>query len=84
MIGRSLRRAAIRQVMPRTDGCKACLPMNKRPVLLRLCLSCGHIGCGDSSLNQPTPQHRRSTQYPIVQSFDSNEDWVWGYLDTNL
>src|SRR5580693_8273483 len=40
----------IRQVYPQTpNGCEECLRLGTEWVHLRLCLTCGHVGCCDSS-----------------------------------
>jgi uncharacterized UBP type Zn finger protein len=50
------------------QGCKECLEMGDPWVHLRECLSCGHIGCCDSSKNKHATRHFRQTKHPIVQS----------------
>lgn len=50
-------------------------------VHLRLCLSCGHVGCCDSSPRRHATRHYRATGHPIVRSHESGEDWAWCYLD---
>ncbi len=42
----------IKRVKPKTKGCEECLKMGDGWVHLRLCLSCGHVGCCDSSKNK--------------------------------
>lgn len=72
----------IRAVKPRTpDGCEECLQTGDRWVHLRLCLTCGHVGCCDSSPNKHATRHFHATQHPVVQSFEPNEDWSWCYVD---
>jgi hypothetical protein len=40
----------IRPVAPRTrQGCEECLQLGTPRVHLRLCLTCGNVGCCDSS-----------------------------------
>jgi hypothetical protein len=40
-------------IQPNTpNGCEECLQTGSRWVHLRLCLTCGHIGCCDSSPNK--------------------------------
>ena len=39
---------AIRDVTPSAPGCEDCLRIGSRWVHLRLCLTCGHVGCCDS------------------------------------
>ena len=42
----------IRPVKPKSKGCEECLKMGDTWVHLRLCLTCGHVGCCDSSKKQ--------------------------------
>jgi hypothetical protein len=71
----------IQDVTPSGDGCKECLEMGDRWVHLRLCLTCGHVGCCDSSRNKHASKHARADNHPIVQSFQPGEDWGWCYVD---
>jgi uncharacterized UBP type Zn finger protein len=72
----------IRDVSPRTpDGCEECLASGSRWVHLRLCLTCGHVGCCDSSPNRHARQHAHQTTHPIVRSFEPGEDWRWCFAD---
>lgn len=72
----------IRDVEPRTpEGCEECLKSGDRWIHLRLCLTCGHVGCCNSSPNKHATKHFHATQHPIVRSFESNEDWSWCYVD---
>ena len=48
----------INEVSPSADGCEECLAMGDTWVHLRECLSCGHVGCCDSSASL---QGRNST-----------------------
>jgi len=69
-------------VEPRTpDGCEECLQSGDEWVHLRLCLSCGHVGCCDSSKNKHASKHAKRSGHPIVQSFQPGEDWQWCYED---
>jgi uncharacterized UBP type Zn finger protein len=72
----------IHVVEPHTrDGCEDCLKTGDWWVHLRLCLSCGHVGCCDSSPNRHATKHAESDAHPIVQSFEPGEDWRWCYVD---
>ena len=62
-------------------GCKECLEMGDTWVHLRLCLSCGHVGCCDNSKNRHATKHFRTTNHPLIQSFQPGEDWGWCYID---
>jgi uncharacterized UBP type Zn finger protein len=52
-----------------------------RWVHLRLCMTCGHVGCCDDSPNQHATAHFRSTGHPIIQSFEPGEVWWFCYID---
>jgi uncharacterized UBP type Zn finger protein len=72
----------IRQVVARTpEGCEECLTSGSRWVHLRLCLTCGHVGCCDSSPNRHATKHFRRTHHPIMRSFEPGETWGWCYVD---
>jgi uncharacterized UBP type Zn finger protein len=74
--------AQIRPAVPRTPrGCEECLQVGSSWVHLRLCLTCGHVGCCDSSPNKHASKHFGSTHHPIVRSFEPGEDWGWCYAD---
>jgi uncharacterized UBP type Zn finger protein len=65
----------------RTDGCEDCLAIGARWVHLRLCMSCGHVGCCDSSPNRHATAHFHESGHPIIQSFEPGERWAWCYAD---
>lgn len=71
----------IRDVTPVADGCVECLAIGDRWVHLRLCMTCGHVGCCDSSKNKHASAHAKTTGHPIVRSFEPGEDWFWCYVD---
>ena len=62
------------------DGCEECLQMGSDWVHLRLCLSCGHVGCCDNSPNKHATKHFKSTKHPIIRSFEPGETWEWCYV----
>jgi uncharacterized UBP type Zn finger protein len=66
---------------PSSQGCEDCLRTGDRWVHLRMCLSCGHVGCCDSSPNKHATAHFRSQDHPLVQSYEPGEDWIWCYVD---
>ena len=71
----------IHEVTPSAEGCEDCLKIGDECVHLRLCLTCGHVGCCDSSKNKHATKHFRAVKHPIVQSFEPGEDWLWCYVD---
>ncbi len=71
----------VRQVQPSGAGCQECLETGDTWVHLRLCLTCGHVGCCNQSPNQHALKHFQATRHPIVQSFEPGEDWRWCWVD---
>lgn len=71
----------IQPVKPSADGCEDCLKTGGRWVHLRMCETCGHVGCCDSSPNTHATKHFRETGHPIVRSFERGEDWGYCYAD---
>jgi uncharacterized UBP type Zn finger protein len=71
----------IQEVSPSADGCEECLQVGSEWVHLRLCLTCGHVGCCDSSPNRHATKHFRATGHPLVRSQEPGENWIWCYLD---
>jgi uncharacterized UBP type Zn finger protein len=71
----------IADVSPSGDGCVECLAAGGRWVHLRLCLSCGHVGCCDSSPGRHATAHFHADGHPVVQSYEPGEDWLWCYAD---
>ena len=71
----------INDVSPHTKGCEECLRIGGRWVHLRLCLTCGHVGCCDASIGKHATEHFRTTDHPIMQSIEPGESWGWCYID---
>jgi uncharacterized UBP type Zn finger protein len=72
----------IQNPAPTNSGCEECLQLGDTWVHLRLCETCGHVGCCDSSKNKHAARHYQETGHPIVQSFEPGEDWGWCYADS--
>ncbi len=62
-------------------GCEECLKTGDRWVHLRMCQSCGKIGCCDSSPNKHASAHHRESAHPIARSVEPGEDWSWCFED---
>ena len=71
----------MRDVTPRSKGCEDCLKTGDEWVHLRLCLTCGRVGCCDSSRNQHATKHFRAIHHPVIRSFEPGEHWMWCYVD---
>lgn len=50
-------------------------------VYLRLCRTCGHVGCCDDSPNWHATRHFKATGHPIIEGYDPPEGWDWCYID---
>jgi len=74
-----------KDIEPNTpEGCEECLRIGSRWVHLRLCLSCGKVGCCDSSPERHASRHFRESQHPVIRSFQPGEDWRWCFVDEVL
>lgn len=63
------------------DYCEDCVKIGGDWVHLRLCLTCGHVACCDSSPNKHATKHFHGTKHPLVRSIEPGESWVWCYAD---
>jgi uncharacterized UBP type Zn finger protein len=62
-------------------GCEACLEIGSTWVHLRMCHTCGRIGCCDSSPNRHASRHAREAGHPLARSIQPGEDWSWCFVD---
>lgn len=72
---------AVRAVRPSAPGCEECLADGHGWVHLRICMTCGHVGCCDDSDGKHATAHFRATGHPIVRSLEPGESWGWCYED---
>jgi len=68
-------------VKPSGPGCQECLKTGAEWVHLRLCLTCGHVGCCDDSPNRHASKHAHATKHPVIRSYEPVEDWGYCYPD---
>jgi phosphoenolpyruvate-protein phosphotransferase len=72
----------VKPVPPRTPtGCEECLAVGTSWVHLRLCLTCGHVGCCDDSPGRHATRHAHATSHPVIASYEPGERWAWCYAD---
>ena len=74
----------VRDVRPTTDGCAQCLAAGDPWVHLRSCMTCGQVGCCDSSKNRHARRHAETAGHPIARSAEAGEDWAWCFVDQTL
>ena len=61
--------------------CEECSKSGDTWVHLRMCLTCGHVGCCDSSKNKHATKHFHRTRHPLMRSIEPGESWMWCYVD---
>ncbi|PKQ15174.1 MAG: hypothetical protein CVT67_10585 [Actinobacteria bacterium HGW-Actinobacteria-7] len=68
---------------PRVDGvCEECVKEGTTWVSLRVCKTCGHVGCCDSSPRKHARAHYADTGHPIIGPVSNlPSDWLWCYPD---
>ena len=71
----------VTELPPSVDGCEDCLAVGGRWVHLRVCMSCGHVGCCDSSPSKHATAHFHASAHPVIQSYEPGEDWWWCYAE---
>ena len=72
---------AIAAVQPSAYGCEDCLRTGGTWVHLRICTTCGHVGCCDSSPGRHARRHAAEDDHPIAASLEPGESWAWCFLD---
>jgi monovalent cation:H+ antiporter-2, CPA2 family len=71
----------IKAMKPKSKGCEECLKMGDSWVHLRMCMTCGHVGCCDSSKNKHATKHFHAVKHPVMRSIERGENWMWCYVD---
>jgi len=75
-------RDQIRDVHPKDiTVCEDCIKIGDTWVSLRMCLTCGHVGCCDSSKNKHATKHFKETGHSIMKSVTPGEEFMWCYID---
>ena len=63
------------------EGCEECLKVGSGWVHLRMCMTCGKIGCCDDSPNKHATAHYHESTHPIMRSAEPGEHWSWCYVE---
>jgi CPA1 family monovalent cation:H+ antiporter len=53
-------------------------------VHLRVCLTCGHKACCDSSPQRHASKHYHESEHPVIRSAEPGEEWRWCFVDDRL
>ena len=67
-------------VPPRASGCEQCLALGETWTALRVCQSCGHVGCCEDSKHAHALRHFQTSGHPLIMPLDRNERWAWCYV----
>src|SRR3954463_3741598 len=70
----------LQQVAPMSKGCEECLAIGASWTELRVCLTCGHVGCCEDSKHAHALQHFNNTAHPIIAPYEGSETWSWCYV----
>lgn len=76
-----LDRITVTELPASIRGCEDCLAIGSTWVHLRMCTSCGKIGCCDSSPNRHARRHAGEADHPIARSAEPGEEWSWCFVD---
>ena len=72
---------SIAHVTPSALSCEDCLKAGSTWVHLRLCRTCGHVGCFDDSPHRHARAHWHAAQHPIIEGYDLPEGWGCCFVD---
>jgi uncharacterized UBP type Zn finger protein len=61
--------------------CEECLAGGADSVILRICVSCGHVGCAEGSPSDHATEHYAETDHPIAAVIGSERASRWSYPD---
>ena len=74
-------RDLIRDVELTGNECPQCVALGDPWVHLRMCMTCGQVGCCDSSVNKHASAHAGAAAHPIARSIEPGESWMWCYVE---
>lgn len=61
--------------------CAECARLGDSWVHLRVCLTCGSVGCCDDSKNQHARRHFEASGHPLIKSLEPGEAWAYCFVD---
>ena len=77
--------AMLAEVVPEAqDVCPECVASGSGWLHLRVCLTCGHVGCCDQSPNRHARRHYNTAAHPLIQSMEPGETWRYCYADDTV
>ena len=70
----------LHEVEAQSARCEECVKAGQRSVALRKCLSCGNVGCCDSSPGKHARAHFHQSKHPLIEPLGGKQ-WIWCYVD---
>ncbi|MEU5990382.1 UBP-type zinc finger domain-containing protein [Spirillospora sp. NPDC047418] len=67
-------------VTPLSRGCTACEAQGHGWTALRICLTCGWVGCSDDSPHRHARAHYQETDHPLAAAMEPGSTWRWCYV----
>lgn len=64
--------------------CEDCVAIGSDWVHLRVCRTCGHVGCCDESEYRHARAHWNSSDHPIISSMEPREVWTYCFIEDDL
>lgn len=61
--------------------CEECLASGADRVILRVCVTCGHVGCAEGSPRDHAFEHYAETDHPVAAAVGSTRTSHWSYPD---
>ena len=68
------------EVAAQSTRCEECAKAGQRSVALRKCLSCGYVGCCDSTPGRHARAHFHASKHPLIAPLGEKQ-WIWCYVD---
>lgn len=72
--------AIVQDLQARANACEECTALGEAWNELRVCLTCGHVGCCEDSKHAHALAHFQETGHPMIASLERGEDWGWCYV----
>lgn len=74
----------IRVHEPAVRACDECVKASTAWPALRMCVTCGQVGCCDVSINKHALKHSEGSGHPLIRSIHREESWMWCYVDKTI
>jgi uncharacterized UBP type Zn finger protein len=74
----------VKTLQAQSQVCEQCVAMGDSWPDLRMCMTCGHVGCCDEAKNRHAFKHFKETGHPIVGPVAESgklPSWMWCYVD---